>query len=186
MLRLAFIQDIISKNNYKNYLEIGIFQWDVFDHIVCEKKTGVDPDLSHYKGPNKALIHEYTSNQYFFKPNHLHDEEKFDCVFIDGLHLREQVVKDVENVLPFLNEWGTIILHDTNPPRKDWCQREWLSNWWTGDVYKAVIHFRMRDDLTVETYQIETGITTIQKIPSPNPLWYEFLDSNREYLLNIL
>ena len=47
----------------------------------------------------------------FFEQN----KEKFDIVFIDGLHHSEQVYKDILNSLNILNEDGTIICHDMNP-----------------------------------------------------------------------
>lgn len=179
MDRLQFIQNLIDQNNYKNYLEIGIYQGKVFDNIKCEGRTWVDPDLSNYGGKYKYNIYAMTSDEFFTTPL----LRKFDCVFIDWLHLREQVVRDVDNALENLEDNWIIVLHDTNPPGRDRCQREWILTWWTGDVYKAVIHFRMRDDLTVKTYPLETGITTIQKIPTSSPLWYEFLDKDRDYLL---
>lgn len=181
MDRLQFIQDLIDKNNYESYLEIGIYQGKVFDNIRCKWRTGVDPDLSHYEWPYRDSIENMTSDEFFDSTL----IRKYDCVFIDWLHLWEQVVRDVDNALERLEEWGIIVLHDTNPPWHDRCQREWILTWWTWDVYKAVIHFRMRDDLTVKTYPLETGITTIQKIPTDKPLWYEFLDKDRDYLLGM-
>ena len=41
--RLFIVQDIIQKKNYKSYLEIGCFDDELFNHIKCEQKVGVDP-----------------------------------------------------------------------------------------------------------------------------------------------
>ena len=47
----------------------------------------------------------------------------FDVIFIDGLHLADQVEKDIDNALKFIKEDGFIILHDVNPPT-EWHARE--------------------------------------------------------------
>ena len=52
-----------------------------------------------------------TSDDYF--SNH---DEKFDIIFIDGLHEGQQVKRDIENSLNVLNKNGHILLHDMNPP----------------------------------------------------------------------
>ena len=40
--RLSIVQEIINKKNYENYLEIGCFDNELFNHINCKKKVGVD------------------------------------------------------------------------------------------------------------------------------------------------
>jgi hypothetical protein len=37
------VQDTINRKNYKSYLEIGCFNNELFDYIICQKKIGVDP-----------------------------------------------------------------------------------------------------------------------------------------------
>ena len=41
--RLFIVQDIIDKKKYQKYLEIGCFDDELFNHIKCIKKIGVDP-----------------------------------------------------------------------------------------------------------------------------------------------
>ena len=41
---MDIVQNIIEKKNYKKYLEIGCFDNELFNHINCQKKVGVDPD----------------------------------------------------------------------------------------------------------------------------------------------
>ena len=71
--RQFIVQDIIKRKNYKSYLEIGCFDDELFNFVNCEKKIGVDPVV----GGNIRK----TSDDYFKDCN-----EKFDCIFIDGLH----------------------------------------------------------------------------------------------------
>ena len=63
-----------------------------------------------------------TSDEYFSK-----FKDKFDIIFIDGLHHYEQVKKDIFNSLEILNSNGIILMHDClkkfgcagNPPHGD-------------------------------------------------------------------
>ena len=38
----------------------------------------------------------------------------FDIIFVDGLHEKQQVKKDILNSIKFLKDGGTIICHDVN------------------------------------------------------------------------
>ena len=74
------IQNIINLKDFKSYLEIGTFHDDLFKQIKCNKKVGVDPISG-------GTVRK-TSDQ-FFNDN----KDKFDCIFIDGLHYYSQVKK---------------------------------------------------------------------------------------------
>ena len=71
---------MINKNGYSDYLEIGCDQNQLFSKIKIQNKVGVDPS----SGGNVRK----TSDE-FFKDN----KNKFDIVFIDGLHIYNQVKK---------------------------------------------------------------------------------------------
>ena len=150
--RFQIVKYIIEKKNYKKYLEIGCFDDELFNQVNCQQKVGVDP-------VSGGTIRE-TSNQFFKKNN-----ENFDCIFIDGLHEYNQVKKDIENSLKFLNEGGTILLHDCMPdnyyaqaiPRCQWD--------WNGDVWKAIVECRNSKDIDVYTCYADHGIGVILKDP---------------------
>ena len=133
------IQDTIFRKKYKSYLEIGCFDDEVFSKIEIESKVGVDPE----KG---GTIRDTSDN--FFKFN----KTKFDIIFIDGLHHYDQLKKDIENSLLFLNENGVIFLHDCMP-------RSFISqavprsrNAWNGDVWKSIVESRTK--IEIDTYDI--------------------------------
>ena len=155
--RIEIIQDIISKKNFKKYLEIGCFDDELFNQINCEKKIGVDPVSG---GTIRA-----TSDQ-FFENN----KDYFDCIFIDGLHEYNQVKRDILNSLKFLNKDGVILLHDCLPdnffaqatPRCQWT--------WNGDVWKAIVEFRNSKDADVYTCYADHGIGVIFKRQNRNLL----------------
>ena len=96
--RSQLIQDIIDYKKYKSYLEIGCDDDVNYNKIEIEKKIGVDPT----QGGNVRK----TSDE-FFKDN----KSYFDCIFIDGLHEYDQVKKDINNSLKFLEKGGVIFLH---------------------------------------------------------------------------
>ena len=95
--RQTIVQEIINLKNYQSYLEIGCYKNDLFDNVKCNIKVGVDPISG-------GTVRK-TSDDYY-KTN----KEKFDIIFIDGLHHYEQVIKDINNSLNVLNENGVILL----------------------------------------------------------------------------
>jgi len=158
--RQFIVQKIIDKNNYKSYLEIGCRDDDLFFHITCDKKIGVDPT----SGGTLRM----TSDNFFSK-----NTEKFDCIFIDGLHIYHQVRKDIVNSLNSLNKNGIILLHDCLPdnvftqaiPR---CKKNW-----NGDVWKSIVEFRTNPEVDVYTCYADQGIGVIFKRKNRNLLKIE-------------
>ena len=153
ILRMDIINMLIEKCGYKTYLEIGYAAGDCFNNIICEQKTSVDPDK------NTQATHHLTSDE-FFKQN----KEKFQIIFIDGLHHSGQVYKDILNALKVLNKGGTIVCHDMNPqgfqeqyvPRQVQC--------WNGDVWKSWVKLRTeRKDLEMFVLQMDEGTAIIRK-----------------------
>ena len=163
IFRYDIVQEIIKLKNYKNYLEIGCDQNELFSKVEIKNKIGVDP---HNGG-----THRMTSDE-FFKNNH----KKFDLVFIDGLHTYEQVKKDIINSLNSLNEKGIILLHDCFPqtyldqaiPRG---QRKW-----NGDVWKAIVEFRCKQKLSTYVGAFDNGIGLIFKRNNEEKLITEIID----------
>jgi len=148
--RLDMINYFIKKNDYKSYLEIGCDKNQIFSQITLNKKIGVDP----YSGGNVRK----TSDD-FFKEN----VEKFDLIFIDGLHVYEQVKKDIINSINFLNKKGVILVHDCLP---DTIGKQAVPRYkmqWNGDVWKAIVDLRQRNDLEIHTCFVDQGIGIIKK-----------------------
>ncbi len=87
MTRTDIINHLIKKIEAKSYLEIGVREPEGnFNHIQCDKKVAVDPV------PLGQGIIALTSDA-FFKQN----ESMFDVIFIDGLHVADQVERDIIN-----------------------------------------------------------------------------------------
>lgn len=147
--RLDLIQYLINKNNYKSYLEIGCDTDQIFSKINISK-IGVDPvSGGNYRG---------TSDQ-FFEQN----KAFFDCIFIDGLHEYNQVIKDIKNSLSFLNKDGCIILHDCLPKKISNQYVPRCRYKWNGDVWKAIVEMRTLENLNIYTLLIDQGVSVIKK-----------------------
>ena len=96
--------------------------------------------------------------------------EKFDLIFIDGLHEYNQVKKDIKNSLNFLNNGGLILLHDCLPSEMSHQAVPRYRHYWLGDVWKAIVYFRKDPNLNIYTCKIETGISVIKKELNENIL----------------
>jgi predicted O-methyltransferase YrrM len=155
--RLEILQNIINLKKYKSYLEIGTFKNDLFSPIKCENKYGVDP----VSGGNIRK----TSDEFFQKNN-----DKFDLIFIDGLHHYKQVKKDIVNSLSALNDGGMILMHDCLP-RNYFYQaipRSQLN--WNGDTWKAFLEFRTNINYDLYCCNADEGLGLILKRKNKNIL----------------
>ena len=148
--RFDIINKIIKKKKFETYLEIGC-QSDVnFSKIIIKNKIGVDPQ--------SGGTHRMTSDD-FFKQN----KSIFDLIFIDGLHIYEQVLKDIENSLKVLNDNGVILVHDCLPA-KIWHQTiPQTHSSWNGDVWKSIVKSRTRIDIDTYTIEADQGLGLILK-----------------------
>jgi predicted O-methyltransferase YrrM len=131
MDRIYIINYLIKKNNAKKYLEIGICDGSNFENVKIDYKIGVDPD-----SPCQNIIRK--SSDDFFKDN----TEKFDVIFIDGLHHSDQVYRDIINSLDCLNPSGLIICHDMLPTSEHMQEIPFRGGAWTGDCWKAFVKIK--------------------------------------------
>ena len=143
--------------------------------MKCDKKIGVDPV---WGGNVKKTSDE------FFQDN----DEKFDLIFIDGLHHYKQVKKDIRNSLNALKDGGVILMHDCMPknyyyqavPR---CQYEW-----NGDTWKAFLEFRVEEEVDGYCCYADQGIGVFLKRKNRNRLNLKIKDYSKfkfnDYVLN--
>jgi len=144
----------LTKNDAK-YLEIGVEYGQTFlqTHFKDENKTGVDPDPK-FPVANKEFRFESCTSDDFFKTlveSKTLDTEKYDVIFIDGMHQIEYFLKDINNSISVLQEGGTIFIDDILPltyneqlkiPRKHYYENGILKygEEWTGDIWKVVYY----------------------------------------------
>jgi len=187
MTRTQLINALIFKNNYKSYLEIGVnVQNDNWTHIQAEFKHGVDPNVD--------TTYRMTSDEFFAK----HIPQKYDIIFVDGLHLFEQAHRDILNSLSNLNENGTIVVHDCNPLEEITQRRSQVSVAWLGDVWKAILKLRIEEPLiSIDTVNTDTGCGIIRRgtqellnpleISSSSDIFdFSYLEKHRQKFLNLM
>jgi hypothetical protein len=187
MNRTELINRLIKKYDYKSYLEIGVntpaqpgYNWV---GIKIETKHGVDPNVD--------TTYRMESDTFFSE----HISQKYDIIFVDGLHLFEQVYKDIINSLENLNEGGVIVVHDCNPITEITQRRLRASDSWHGDVWKSIVKLRIEnpelDVCTVDTDEgcgvIKKGSQVLLEIDSDVDVYhYNFLNENRVKALNLI
>jgi len=179
MERSDLIKNIIDIFKYKTYLEIGCRNNETFDKIIIQNKIGVDP--------NSGGTHRMTSDEFFYQNN-----QNFDIIFIDGLHISDQVDKDICNSLKFLNKNGTVVLHDCNPPAENTQEQYMIRDEWCGDVWKSFVKQRQLEDIdaVVGDFDYGCGVLRIRKnsdkiIITENLNWQN-LNINRNKWLRLM
>ena len=79
----------IKKYNYTSYLELGVRdKTNTYNLIECSEKNGVDIN------PNCFPDYLMTTDDFF---NTISKDKKWDIIFIDADHEKEQVMKDLLN-----------------------------------------------------------------------------------------
>lgn len=185
LYRYDIINQLISKHGFKTYLEIGIEHGTCFSNIVCENKTGVDPD------PRSAATVFMTSDEFFAS---LAEDTKFDIIFIDGLHQYEQCYRDIVNATKHLNDGGFILCHDMNPLDKLAATSNYHGGVWNGNVWRSFVKFRQdyQNYSSCLLYDLDWGVGVITKgigqsiIVDVDKLTFEDWQNNKQYLMNCM
>jgi hypothetical protein len=144
-----------------------------FAHVHCIHKVSVPC------GPTSNFEENYN---FFFD----YSNEKFDIIFIDGLHTEEQVLKDINNAFKNLTEGGIIILHDCMPPDA-WHQRS-LEDFregenWNGRAWKAVLRIFNQTKYKCSLIDTDWGCGIIDTMGTQSPLCRE-LPAELDYELH--
>lgn len=193
MQRYDIINKFITKYNFLNYLEIGVFTGQCFREVVAQHKDGVDPGTE--SGVAAEVNYPMTSDDFFtmLKGSNI----KYDIIFLDGLHHSDQVDKDIQNCLEHLQDYGIIVIHDCNPEKEEYTLVPRVSGIWHGDVYKSILRFRKSGIHTFFTIDTDCGCGVIikdnKKIENVNVEnfdralvdWNYFYD-NKQTLLNLI
>ena len=150
------IKWLVRLTNCQSYLELGVEYGLNIQEIKDLVKICVGVDINVVDVVNKGHIEFYqmTTDDFFFK-----NTRNFDIIFVDANHNFEQVKKDFDNSLKILNEFGLIILHDTDP-----IVEELLTHDHCDDSYKIVDYISDKKDLNIVTLPIqETGLTIVMR-----------------------
>lgn len=142
------------------YLEIGILNGESLTRIQKHAKEcyGVDVKLAHRNYDNNVKLFEMTSDEFFAK---LNPTIKFDMVFIDGDHSKDQVYKDFINSKDRVIEDGLVVLHDTVP-----MDDKMTAPWFCHDAWEAAKRIKQEfiNEWEVLSLPFNPGITVMRKI----------------------
>lgn len=215
MYRIKAVRQALQRRTKPVYLEIGVKKGAAFRRIAADEKIAVDPafrlsERSRKRADAKARFTHYfeqTSDDFFASEAAFLEQRGIDVALIDGLHTYQQVVRDVDNTLRYLREDGVIVLHDCNPATASiaypatsfddfYANRHWWNVLWSGDVWKAIVHFRStRDDLRVAVLKCDFGVGLVRKgapdsmlsytAAEIEALGYADLAADRRRLLNL-
>ncbi len=200
--RTTIINYLLSLTPGQNYLEIGVRNPEKnFNSIICKNKISVDPGIEFKENP---VEYRMTSDEFFQKlrvgTTDIDKNLKFDVVFIDGLHLADQVERDILNSIDFVTDEGFIVLHDCNPPSEFHARESYdflnspAGAFWNGTTWKAFYKFRYHKYLYSICFDADWGVGVISKfkypefnnleLPIANP-YFEFNSHIRNRKLNM-
>lgn len=130
MTRTELINQLIARQGYRSYLEIGLGDGAHFRAVRCAEKASVDPAAP-------AATHPLTSDDFFAR-----NRRPYDLIFIDGLHHCDTVSRDLHHALAALSPGGMIVCHDLNPTTEEMQTVPRMTRDWTGDCWKAWVRLR--------------------------------------------
>jgi hypothetical protein len=155
--RIALINLLCSSKLDGSYLEIGCQGNICFDAVPMIDKIGVDPE--------SGGTHKLYSDDFF-----AHNTKTFDVIFIDGLHVYDQVHRDVVNAVNVLKPGGWIALHDMLPHD---AVSEHVPNIskgpWYGDVWKVAFELAESHGIDFKVLKIDAGIGLL-RLTSQTPV----------------
>jgi hypothetical protein len=188
MTRTSILAQLIARNRYTSYLEVGVATGENIRHIVQSpglRVVGVDP------APRCEHVTHPVDSDTFFATN----SDTFDIIFIDGSHVQPQVDRDVANALAVLNGGGTIVMHDCNPATYQHATEDWLLAEWNGTVWKSVVTIRCsHPELTLRVVDTDYGCGILTREPSEpytkadlaTCLTWDYFDAHRAEILNLI
>ena len=194
------INYLIEVNGYRSYLEVATLTTggkfaEVTDRVRKERiwsRASVSDDdgqpVTYRMSSDEAFTAIHENGQYY------------DIILVDGWHTFAQSEKDILNSSACLSKYGSIVVHDCNPPEENHAGEALVrpDGQWCGNAYQALIKLRMtRHDISACVVDRDYGCAVIQKRPSPplTPLAglgfedcirWEYFSQNRESLLNLI
>lgn len=205
MTKDQLINFAAKKINAKTYLEIGHEHGYNFNKIEIKFKESMDPATDGRGNPTYRV----SSNEFFEK---IVGDKKYDIIFIDGLHIKDQVIKDIQNSLDHINPNGIIFMHDCLP--QNFAQQDVVDfdptdyrlrpngpkqklfgdehGFWTGNAWEAFLHFRKTNpNIYMTTVDTDWGVGVI--IPNKNQDLltttdedFRYFELNKKQILNLI
>lgn len=172
--RTTIIQHLIYKMNYKTYVEIGVERGLNFFQIKCPLKIGVDIKFKipgGFENTENQRFYETSSDDFFSNPPEDIVKNGIDIALIDGSHTYKQSLKDLMNCLKYLNENGTIVLHDCIPTSESCAAPTFedakrypdFQGAWSGEVYKTIVNIRRNSAIFCAVVDCDFGVGILRR-----------------------
>ena len=154
----------------KNYLEVGVQFGTTLSSVSAANKVGVDPRprFNRSRLPSGLAVHRATSDKFFAR---LSGNERFDLIFLDGLHTFPQTTRDFVNAFQHLNADGVIVIDDVVPSDetkayadRDESVRAQVGKFghsdgeWFGDVWKLPVAIEELYGQQLHVYTVGSGV----------------------------
>ena len=111
------LEAVARTNDAKTYLEIGIAEGNTFLNVTgFGLRHGVDPkfrlDVAEHES-DSVVFFEMTSDDFF--AHHADPKQRYDVVFLDGLHTFEQTFRDFCSSQAHSDDGTIWLIDDVNP-----------------------------------------------------------------------
>jgi len=157
-----FIIHLTSIIRPKTYVELGLYQCELFNRIIpyADKLIGVDNSSEAGKYLKKSKKTEFIfSDTVTYYKKIKENPIIIDMLFIDANHSKESVLEDFENFFPFVSDQGIILLHDGYPKNE-----KYTTSGYCGDGYKAIEALSKKtDEYEMTTIPVHPGLTICRK-----------------------
>lgn len=143
----------------ENYLEIGVRTGRSLVPVSKHAKIchAVDISFITKNYADNVILYEMSSDDFFNKITNI----KFDMVFIDGDHSKEQVYKDFVNVKDRVIDDGFVFFHDSYPHDEFMLSQNYSFNCWEA-VLKIKNEFNKEWEII--SLPFTPGVTIMKKI----------------------
>lgn len=161
----------------QNYLEIGVRHGTSL--VLAEgNAVGVDPHPElRVSLPETTSLVQQPSDTFFSEARHPILRSKPDLVFIDGMHLFENVLRDFMHVERIASPNTVVVIDDILPNEPEQATRTRNTRIWCGDVWKLYYTLtQLRPDLVVLPIDASpTGMMLVTNLdPTNRVLWEQY------------
>jgi predicted O-methyltransferase YrrM len=152
----------------ENYLEIGVRHGTSLIPISKHARMCHAVDINFIKKDyaDNIILYEMSSDEFFSKIQNI----KFDMVFIDGDHSKEQVYKDFFNVKDKVIDDGFVFFHDTYPHNEEMLSASLSNNCW-----EAILRIKneFHREWEIITLPFTPGVTIMKKMSLDKQLYWK-------------
>ncbi len=156
----AFIAYLAQWLKSDTYLELGVRSSPVIPKMLSLARTCIGVDLNPYNLTAVNLEFYQMSTDDFFQNIMKPNPRTIDMVFIDANHSHEASLRDFDNVFPYVQEDGFILLHDTYP-----CSEKYTSPGFCHTAYQTAWYIRTKynDKCEILTLPFQPGLSMVRK-----------------------